>query len=194
MLIDVNLLPPKERKRSPVWLSVLIAVAVVLLVALFFGMIYLKQAEQDRLASELAQTVQLRETLEQTAAGSQTLSAEEQLRQAIQWVEQEQLPATPLLDHLVERLPDRGFFLEVSYVTDEEVALDVQFDVSRDAAYYLAELKKSPWVLDARLLSIEAAEVDVAGSIVPLPRYVASYTVSFDRAALNTALSEGSTP
>lgn len=201
MQIEINLLPQKEKKRTPIWLFVLAAALFTLAAGFFFFSIYMKQNELELLEQRLAQTVELRTTLEGSAEQNEAASSVEQLNQAVNWAVKEQLPVTSILDHFIERLPDRGFFQSFSYLSDESLTLLVQFDTSREAAYYLAELHESQWVSSARLrtveTSLEEAEAKTQEAVEAknaLPRYLAEYEIIMDRSFVESALKESERP
>lgn len=201
MHVNINLLPQKEKKRTPAWLFILIAALLLIIAVFLFSGIYIKQNELGLLEQKLAQTTKLRTTMEGSIAQDESGSSVERLNQAVSWAEQKQLPVTPILNHFIERLPDRGFFQSFSYLSDDSLTLTIQFDTSREAAYYLAEIHESPWVSSAKLLKVEtsfeeveannqeAAEVKNA-----LPRYLAEYEIIMDRASVDSTLKESERP
>lgn len=201
MHININLLPQKEKKRTPAWLFILIA-ALFLVVAVFlFSGIYVKQNELGLLEQKLTQTMELRKTMEGSIAQEEAGSSIEQLNQAVSWAEQKQLPVTSILNHFIERLPDRGFFQSLSYLSDDSLTLTIQFDTSREAAYYLAEIHESPWVSSAKLLKVETSFEEVeannqeaAEAKNALPRYLAEYEIVMDRSSVESTLKESERP
>lgn len=201
MHININLLPQKEKKRTPAWLFILIA-ALFLVVAVFlFSGIYVKQNELGLLEQKLTQTTELRKTMEGSIAQEEAGSSIEQLNQAVSWAEQKQLPVTSILNHFIERLPDRGFFQSLSYLSDDSLTLTIQFDTSREAAYYLAEIHESPWVSSAKLLKVETSFEEVeannqeaAEAKNALPRYLAEYEIVMDRSSVESTLKESERP
>ncbi|HZG71763.1 MAG TPA: hypothetical protein VEY51_09550, partial [Chondromyces sp.] len=135
MLVDINLLPEKKRKRLPVLVPVLF---VLLLVSGGMGAFLWGQAQKNELElaeSRLKSAVQLRETLETNINKSKDNEEDiKVLMNAIQWAEGRRIEMVPVLEHLVSLLPERGFFLEFSYTNHETIILLVQFDTSRQAA------------------------------------------------------------
>ncbi|MFP3422721.1 fimbrial assembly protein, partial [Bacillus sp. SIMBA_161] len=73
----------------------------------------------------------------------QGMNEEQQLQATVEWAESYQFDTIPLLEELVSLLPARGFFQTFSYIGLDQAQLVVQFDSSREAAYYLAQLKSS---------------------------------------------------
>ncbi|MCP3762583.1 hypothetical protein NLX67_09295 [Domibacillus sp. A3M-37] len=199
MLIDINLLPAKK-KKSISTLALLIIGAIILASAIaLFAAVQVKQGEVERAERNLATQQQLRETLEQAASNSSTATetSADQLRQAVEWSQVRRLPASPILEHLVSLLPERGFFQSMSYVSEETMNLTVQFDTSRQGAYYLAELKSSGWVENASILQMDTSvdeseeEAKVLLEVADaLPRYVIQYEIVFNEQAVLQKLEE----
>jgi type IV pilus assembly protein PilN len=199
VLIDIDLLPQKEKTGvSSLVILILIAVLVFASAGMFFA-IYMKNKELDTVEQQLSNAVQLRETLEMSAANDSkaTVSSAELLNEAITWADGMKLPATPILAHLIERLPERGFFQALSYSSEESLIITIQFDTSRDAAYYLSELKSSEWIDSAKILtldtSVEEGEEDakaILDATNALPRYVVEYEIMFNTKAVNETLAQ----
>ena len=192
MLVDINLLPQKERDRPA---SIVAAIAILLLAAIIWAVFaFLAGGHKEQAAIAASQTVQvqaeqamLREQLEAV----QGMNEEQQLKATVDWAESYQFDTLPLLSELVSKLPARGFFDSFSYTGMDVATLGVQFDTAREAAYYLAQLKTSSLLESATLDSVvqEALETETAvdGTTVivdedaPIenPRYLATYTLVF---------------
>ena len=185
MLVDINLLPQKERDRP----AVLIAAVAILLLALLIWAVFAMMAsaetdEQQALEAQaqgvIAEQEQIRNELEER----QGMNEEQQLQATVEWAESYQFDTIPLLEELVSLLPARGFFQTFSYTGLDQAQLIVQFDSSREAAYYLAQLKSSELLASATLDNVateifdEATEEEVI--VDPSePRYLATYTLLF---------------
>lgn len=189
MLVDINLLPQKERDR-PAFLVAAISIlllAVIIWAVLFF-MARANVAEQ---ADYLAQSEQiaaeqsiLRAEVEQSAG----LNEEQQLKATVDWAVEYQYDTIPLLNEMVATLPQRGFFNSFSYVEPNQATLTLQFDSTREAAYYLAQLKASELIASVKLDSVTNQEVDTAAvededaaqqAFLENPRYLATYSIVF---------------
>lgn len=199
MLVDINLLPQKERKKSSFLILVLLVLVVLAAGGAYFGFLYQQGAIDEKgLEQQLASTQKLRELQEQNNVKSADSSAVEQLKSALAWAENYPVSTYEILNHLAGLLPERGFVMAFSYEDTGAVQLTIQFDTSREAAYYLRSLEDSEYVKEASLLSIttesiteteDGTSVDEDSEDV-LPRYIAQYTVQVDDAAIKQAVNE----
>lgn len=186
MLVDINLLPQKERDRP----AVLIAAVAILLLAIIIWAVFAmmsraeaneQQALQVQAQGVMAEQAQIRSELE----ARQGMNEEQQLQATVEWAESYQFDTIPLLEELVSLLPARGFFQTFSYTGLDQAQLVVQFDSSREAAYYLAQLKASELLSSARLDNVateileEETEGEESETVTNAPRYLATYTLLF---------------
>jgi type IV pilus assembly protein PilN len=188
VLVDINLLPQSE-KRSRQWLYVVIGVCsigVIVLIILFFlaGNI---GKEVELLTSELQAAKQQRVEKEQSISDFESSDAWVQLESAVNWAESYPIDTVPVLNHLVELLPERGFMKEFTYAEDGSIQLSIQFDTSSEAAYYLTHLKESNYIRDAKLFSLVTETISEDESLAAvniesvLPRYIGQYEVMLNR-------------
>lgn len=187
MLVDINLLPQNE-KRSRQWLYVvtgIISLGILALILLFILAGNLGK-DVDALTAQLQSEKQLRAEKEQSISDFESSDAWVQLEDAVSWVEDYPIDTVPVLDHLVELLPERGFLKEFTYAEDGSIQLSIQFDTSSEAAYYLTHLKDSKYIQDAKLSSLATESVmenvQAAVNTEPvLPRYIGQYEVILNR-------------
>ncbi|UTE76497.1 hypothetical protein [Rossellomorea sp. KS-H15a] len=187
MLVDINLLPHNE-KRSRQWLYVvtgIISLGILALIILFILAGNLGK-DVDALTAQLQSEKQLRAEKEQSISDFESSDAWVQLEDAVSWVEDYPIDTVPVLDHLVELLPERGFLKEFTYAEDGSIQLSIQFDTSSEAAYYLTHLKDSKYIQDAKLSSLATESVmenvQAAVNTEPvLPRYIGQYEVILNR-------------
>ncbi len=189
MLVDINLLPQKERDRP----AVLIAAVAILLLAIIIWAVFAmmaraeaneQQALQVQAQGVMAEQAQIRSELE----ARQGMNEEQQLQATVEWAESYQFDTIPLLEELVSLLPARGFFQTFSYTGLDQAQLVVQFDSSRESAYYLAQLKASELLSSATLDNVatevleeetEGEESEESEAVTNAPRYLATYTLLF---------------
>ncbi|WP_211653929.1 PilN domain-containing protein [Planococcus alpniumensis] len=190
MLVDINLLPQKERDRPAFLIA---AISILLLAVIIWAVLAFMASSHENEQQVLnAQAVQV--AAEQAAIRSQLevaqgMNEEQQLKATVDWAESYQFDTVPLLEELVSILPERGFFDNFSYTGLDEVVLSVQFDTTREAAYYLAQLKASELIESAMLDTVVQEEFDTEEVeenidneeivIQETPRYIATYTIIF---------------
>src|SRR5690606_692190 len=142
MLVDINLLPQKERDRPA---FIIAAISILVLAIIIWAVLFFLAQRNDNAQAELAaqsaelalQQAELRTQLEQTVS----LNEEQQLKVTVDWAESYQYDTVPLMNELVSMLPERGFIENFSYIGPNTAILTLQFDTTREAAYYLTQLK-----------------------------------------------------
>lgn len=182
--ISINLLPKKQKKqRFQMVFIIPIVTAFVLATAAIFVIHWSKGQELERIASQLEQAEQEKVLLEQQTFNDQSAGGIERLETAINFMENYPIPTVDVLDHFTSLLPERGFFESFQYTDTGLITLAVQFDTSREAAFYLNQLVQSEQVVQASLQSIVAEEIDSLDSLNEdlLPRYTAQYTIMLDQ-------------
>ena len=190
MLVDINLLPQKERDRPAFLIA---AISILLLAVIIWGVLaFLAGSHEDEQAVLASQSVQVaaeQEVIRAQLEAAQGMNEEQQLKATVDWAESYQFDTVPLLEELVSILPARGFFESFSYTGLDQAILSVQFDTAREAAYYLAQLKASELIEAATLDSVAQNKLDSAETeegvvvekavIQETPRYIATYTLVF---------------
>jgi type IV pilus assembly protein PilN len=194
MLVDINLLPQKETRKKALLYSIVIIIAILffVLVALFF-LRYSLHSDVENLSSQLQKKQELRAVLENNLTGYNVSDADEQLEAAVHWAEKYPIETVPVLDHLIELLPERGFFEEFNYGENGVITLNIQFDSSREAAYYLDRLETSDWITDAKIVKLETATINdtESGTITndnSLPRYIGQFEIMLNKNLIKTEL------
>ncbi|MDN7245880.1 fimbrial assembly protein [Planococcus shenhongbingii] len=212
MLVDINLLPQKERDR-PAFLIAAIAILLlaVIIWAVFAFLANANENEQAELTAQSTQVAAEQAAIREQLEAKQGMNEEQQLKVTVDWAESYQFDTLPLLKDLVSKLPARGFFDSFSYVGLDQAVLTVQFDTAREAAFYLAQLKTSELLKSATLDSVtqeeleaEAAPAPATGetvvvveeedAVVENPRYLATYTLLFVDDRIPAEVVEGEVP
>lgn len=209
MLVEINLLPKKPPKNvaAPLMLGVMLFLFSAVGT---FGYIQMeeKKEEAQQAVQQLKQVKAQQAQLQADEAILQQQEQYEALVQAMDWSQDRSIDVVFLLRHFIGLLPERGFFLDFQYAQAETIQLQVQFDTSRQAAYYLKDLLDSPYVEKASILSVQAVksseevknnqndETDTAENEEKqdtlLPRYVAAYELSLKKDELPPVKKEGS--
>lgn len=190
MLVDINLLPQKERERPVILFAAIgILLVAVIIWAIFFFMAQSQTSQQAAANAEYTQVAAQSAAIRTQLEASIGLNDEQQLQATVDWAEAYQFDTVPLLDDLVSRLPERGFFDSFSFVQPNLATLTIQFDTSREAAYYLAQLKASELLESAQLDSVMNEELDedpetnpntvTTEEIIENPRYLATYSLVY---------------
>ncbi|TWT26267.1 PilN domain-containing protein [Planomicrobium sp. CPCC 101110] len=189
MLVDINLLPQKERDRPAfIVAAISILVLAVIIWAVFAFLANANEKEGAALAAQSAEIAAEQGAIRQQLEATQGMNEEQQLKATVDWAESYQFDTLPLLGELVSKLPERGFFDSFSYTGMDQAALTVQFDTAREAAYYLTQLKASELLASAKLDSVTQQEVAAESAedgavdedaLAENPRYLATYTLVF---------------
>ncbi|PLS16860.1 hypothetical protein CVD28_14485 [Bacillus sp. M6-12] len=203
MLVEINLLPKKERKKAGYFLLILL-LSLLMLGAI--GLVYWQYSNQNNeietLENQIQTTKQIIASEEQKLIEQEDTDSVAELNRMVKWAETYPIETVRVLRHLISLLPERGFFLTFDYKEDSVVGLSVQFDTSVEAAYYLKKLTDSEWVLNASMVSLTTAAAQNESSeqnvnetvIIPgkstneaklpndpyLPRYVGQYEIHLD--------------
>jgi type IV pilus assembly protein PilN len=192
MLVDINLLPKKEHRKSS---QFVIAISILLLLAAASIAIYIQGSTyESKMASvdKQIESVQKQNTVHQEKlSGDEAGNSAIKLQSAVQWAEQYPMETVLLMQNIIALLPERGFIQNFEYSNLNTVLITIQYDASREAAYYLSALKQSEWVLEADLLKVvaekmeeeaeepESSEIGTSAEKI-LPRYSAAYKITFN--------------
>ncbi len=194
MLVDINLLPEKERERSSLLVAALaiIGAAVLFWVVLFMITSNLSK-ETVTLERQLESVQASQEVIRSDIRRSESEDSKKQLTLTVEWAEAYQYDTVPLLHDLIRLLPKRGFFQSFDFTSPHLATVVVQFDTKSDAAYYFARLEAASTISDVTLESVTVADdagEDSAAAL--LPRYSATYSLEFvdERSITEEAVSE----
>ncbi|KAA0549239.1 hypothetical protein FZW96_04825 [Bacillus sp. BGMRC 2118] len=195
MLIDINLLPRKEAKN----IASIVLLASLLIIVIIAASVYVIQ--QNAVKEDIAQletTLQdkklKRVEYEQQLKSFETSESAVKLNSAIDWMEASSIDSVPILEHLTSLLPERGFILMYQYNEDGSLQVSVQFDTSRESAYYLKELRDSTYFQDAKIVSLLTNQIEEENEVISteekvgndkyIPRYVAIYDLTLNTTTL----------
>lgn len=158
MLIEINLLPQKERRKTA-FIATLGSLAAILLLVCgiyIFQIQTIKSGIQDT-EGQISMTQKLLDKASQTGNSANQANSVTQLKTAVSWAESYPIQTVPVMNQLTALLPERGFIQSFTYNESGTATISVQFDTSRDAAYFLNNLENSKWIADASLTSLTAA-------------------------------------
>lgn len=197
MLVEINLLPQKEEKNKSLLLLVIISV-ILLLIGGFFA--YWVNRSNNIKLNTLDQQIAANEELvayeQEKSKSEESSDSYTKLENTVKWAEEYPAKTVPVLQKLTALLPERGFIQTFNYVETGIIQVGIQFESSREAAYYLNSLQESNWVEDSKLLSVDAItsfydkkfgesddEIDKSKlkNETYLPRYLSQFEISLDR-------------
>ena len=199
MLVEINLLPEKETKKKSLFLLAIISIVIVLVGGIFT--FWLNKTFENKISSiegQISTTEQLIALQQQKMTSYQSSDSLHQLEQMIEWANQYPIKKVPIFKKMTELLPERGFIQEFNYEDRGMIQLTVQFESSREAAFYLNHLHQSDWVESAKLNSVNAETRfydKQMGETIPdeysinneeyIPRYMAEYEVTINKEVIN---------
>lgn len=193
MLVEINLLPKKEHKKSS---QLIIAILILLFFTVSISVIYIQGNSYSRKIHSVDKQIESIQKLNEAQQAKMTDveagNSAVKLQAAVKWAEQYPMDTVPLMQNIITLLPERGFIKNFEYSNLDSVLITIQFDATRDAAFYLSSLKHSEWVEEAVLLNViserltdetEAGETDSeiieSEDVDALPRYTAQYNITF---------------
>jgi len=197
MLVEINLLPKKEPKSITLLVFILSAFFIILVAGLLiFWQGTRLNGEISRLKNEITTTQKLVET-EQAKQGKNNVASDSfaQLESAVNWANDEPLKSAPIIKRLVALLPARGFVQTISYAESGTMTMAIQFDSSREAAYFYKTLLDQSWIESATLSSLATSnseQSDSEGTTENInadeqfvPRYLGQFEVILNRDNIN---------
>ncbi len=182
MLVDINLLPEKEKERSSLLYVALAVIGAALLFWLIFFLVTKSIAtDTERLDNQQINLQVTQSELSNRLNRSETSQSHDQLATSVQWAEDYRYETSPLLEDLVALLPRRGFFRTFAFAAPHQATVEIQFDDKTEAAYYLTRMLSSEYIETASIESIETEKIEEEEGVVTdwLPRYIATYTIFF---------------
>ncbi|WP_209808055.1 hypothetical protein [Ammoniphilus resinae] len=201
MLVNINLLPQREKKS----LSPYILLAIGLLILIIGGCWLYFQGQSLKLElstaeEQLTMIKKLREVEEQKASLSVSTSSANQLQGIVSWVEEQPVSTVIVLHKLTAALPKYGAFQNYQYAGDSSVTLSVQFDTLFEVSAYLHELEEDPIINEVKLKNVKTVSVNTPGSEERaltgddqeqfMPRYMALFQMKLDKESIKAEKEE----
>jgi type IV pilus assembly protein PilN len=187
-IIDINLLPEKEKKSSLFVYSIAIILLLFFVACLFFFFsLRSVQTETVRTVEGLSQTKKIIEVQQTKLLDSESSQGARQLEETIEWMTNYPIETVPVLNELISLLPPRGFIQTFEYSERQSINASIQFDSSRDAAYYLHHIKEVEWIREAEILEITTNNMtseEIESEERAVPRYLADFSLSLDSVIL----------
>ncbi len=201
MLVEINLLPKKESRNTALFVlaGVLLFILIIGIgISVWHGQSY--KGKTERVNQEIATTKQLIEIQQEKIISSESANSVAELESAIKWAEEYPIKTVPILRDLTALLPERGFVQTIKYTEVGTIELEVQFDTSREASYYLKSMLDSDWVEDVKLISIDAVvnadeeseqEIPELTNERYIPRYIAEFEVFLNKKVIKAEAKGG---
>jgi type IV pilus assembly protein PilN len=162
MLVEINLLPQKQRRSSTIIRLVLLLSIIMLISALLTAwQVQRYKSRINSLENNIANSEQLILDLQQNMDTASTNSYVE-LSNAVEWSTNHPIKSVPVLQHLTSLLPERGFLLNYAYSDTGTISLTVQFDTKKEAAFYLKWLTDSAWVKEVKLSNLTSSQTETS--------------------------------
>jgi type IV pilus assembly protein PilN len=197
MLVDINLLPEKQKKNYIVFIIITFLLIVFALGATVLLLQFGHEKEQSEfLKGQILDTKMLTAIQEKKLNDYASSTAVTELNQAIIWTEKLPIPTVFLIRQLSSLLPERGYVLNFSYTDDGIANLTVQFDTSLEAAYFVKNLNDLPYIDQVNLTSLVTSAADDEPEIkelldVMLPRYIGQFELKLNKSVLKNSVEEG---
>lgn len=206
MLVDINLLPKKEEKNKTL-LVLAITFAAILLAEVFF-IFWLSKSYENQIANldqRIASTENLIAAEQQKRVTAEEADSVTKLASTVQWAQEYPVKTIPVLQKLTSLLPERGFIKTFTYEETGKIVLTVQFEQSREAAYYLSSMVDSKWISDAKLNSLKAVtefynetmdekfDQSHVKNDTYIPRYEGEFEITLNKDVLKAERKEKST-
>jgi type IV pilus assembly protein PilN len=189
MLVEINLLPQKQRRSSTIIRLVLLLSIIMLISALLTAwQVQRYKSTINSLENNIANSEQLILDLQQNMDTASTNSYVE-LSNAVEWSTNHPIKSVPVLQHLTSLLPERGFLLNYAYSESGIISLTVQFDTKKEAAFYLKWLNDSAWIKEVKLSNLTSSQTETSTGDRTnlqseennyLPRYTGNFEITLN--------------
>lgn len=190
MLVDINLLPKKETKTYRMLIITIVAILFLLVIGI---LLFWHGKSLDRQLSTLDNQILTTQKLveieqKKTVGGMNTSNSVDMLEMAVVWASDDPVKTVPIIQHVTSLLPQRGFIQSISYTEAGNMDVTVQFDTSRESAYFLKNLLDSEWFSFVNLSSLSTTDVSITNSDnvtnqanQVVPRYIGQYQLQLNR-------------
>lgn len=184
MLVDINLLPQSKQRNVALYIFAGFLLLTILLVCIAVTLWYNGRLQaEESLESELAHIQEKTQIREQQNQPQEEATPTNQYESAVQRLNQYPLSTVVLLKEISELLTERGFVIEFEYSNTNQIHLVVQFDASREVAFFLERLEGSSYFSSVQLNLIDTVQLNNGGTEV-LPRYRAEFQLTIDESEL----------
>lgn len=192
--VDINLIQTKTRPKE--WLF--ISAFLVILLSLMSIWLWSMQQDNQQKVESLERSIESQVMIPVLETENPLLLEFERYETLVEWATTQPFSKVALLIELSKKLPDRGYFTSFIY-SEGSVDLEVQFDNHAEAAFYLTAIQKSPFITEARVLSVTnetlSQETSINAETFVQPRTIALYSIILNQDAIKDATpKQGGTP
>ncbi|MFX3674588.1 MAG: PilN domain-containing protein [Paenisporosarcina sp.] len=181
--VDINLIQTKTNPKEWLFISVFFAILLTVIGVWLWSMYQDKIQQVENLERSIASQVNQPVTVTENSS----LNEYERYETVVDWASAQPYSKVTLLVELSKKLPARGYFTSFVY-SENSVELEVQFDTHAEAAFYLTSIQQSPFITEARILSLTkdtlAQETAVNEETFVQPRTIATYSIMLNKEAL----------
>jgi hypothetical protein len=164
MLVEINLLPKKEPKKYGFIILTSLSVILILLAAgFYYYQIHTTNLKIQNVDKQMSILRKISDQQSEKLNKNQKINSASQLQNGVEWADEYRIQTIPVMKHLISLLPERGFIQTFNYTETGVVALTVQFDTTREAAYYIDRLNHSKWIEEAKINSLTTNTNENAG-------------------------------
>lgn len=187
--VDINLIQTKTKPKEWLFISVFLVILILCLLAWLWSSYHQKQQQVENLENLIASQV----SIPVTTTEDPTVIEFDRYESAVEWASSQPYSKLAILVELSKKLPVRGYFTSYIYSNDS-IELEVQFDTHAEAAFYLTSIQQSPFINEARILSVTkdtlAQENAINEETFVQPRTIAVYSIMLNEATLKDLESE----
>ncbi|MBP0725402.1 hypothetical protein J5Y03_09400 [Bacillus sp. RG28] len=185
MIVNVNLLPQREKRNVVMYILLLTVFVCIFVTCLSFYMMK-KNEEQKKgsLEQQLAATQAALIQQKKNQQLSENPSDEMKLQNEVNQLKESTVSTTTIIDQLTKLLPMYGVFQSLNYESGGTITLQVQFNDKRESIYYFARLQKQSWIEEVNISSIEAVEVsniEQTSKVQEVSGYIANYQIQVNK-------------
>jgi type IV pilus assembly protein PilN len=190
MLVDINLLPKKEKTFSTTIILFIFLFLLFVGTGSWIGTDYYETSiqldQKERILEQEKIFVQAQQQKLQKQSKPALSSAP--LLEKVEYVRSKEIEAVDLLQHLVALLPERGYFMKYEYKDRSTITIEARFDTLAEASHYLYELTNSRYLTNASIEKMETTNFEELAADEGLnlfedylPRYHAQYMIKFNK-------------
>ncbi|WP_188207304.1 PilN domain-containing protein [Alkalibacillus aidingensis] len=171
MLVDINLLPKKEKNRTPFWIYFTLSLFTFVVVTGAGYLVWDLNQQQQTLSDRLQQTERTNAILQAELEGDEEYQRAEALAQLIEELDGGFSNTTAMMSRIIDAIPSGGML--ISFRLDElTIDLTIQTNTNEQAVSYYQALRALDGLNDVTIHTINYNENE--------DHYVTSYTVNLE--------------